>query len=83
MLSGIEILKSIKAEIQNGWFQSYKGIISSEIFSDFLEMASHLLDNGYKDASAVMIGGVLEEHLRQLCVTNGINTNIEKKRYNC
>src|SRR5690606_1419355 len=79
LLSGIEILKSIKAEIQNGWFQSYKGIISSEIFSDFLEMASHLLDNSYKDASAVMIGSVLEEHLRQLCLKYEIGTTWEKE----
>ena len=35
--------------------------------NDFLDMAYHLLENDYKDASAVMIGSVLEEHLRQLC----------------
>ena len=37
-----------------------------------------LLDNNYKDAAAVMIGGVLEEHLRQLCAKNGVETTIEK-----
>ena len=78
LLSGIEILKAIKAEIQNGWFQTYKGLISTEIFSDFLEMASHLLDNNYKDASAVMIGSVLEEQLRQLCVNNAIEISLDK-----
>jgi hypothetical protein len=30
-------------------------------------MADHLLHEGYKDPSAVLAGGVLEEHLRQLC----------------
>jgi len=78
LLSGIEILKSIRAEIENDWLISFKGIISAEIFSDFLEMAEHLLENGYKDASAVIIGSVLEEHLRQLCSKNNIEISIEK-----
>lgn len=37
-----------------------------------LEMATHLLDENYKDAAAVLTGGVLEEHLRQLCRKNQI-----------
>lgn len=78
LLTGIEILKRIKSEIINGWFYSYKGIISAEIFSDFLEMAYHLLENKYHDASAVMIGSVLEEHLRQLCIKNEIETTFDK-----
>jgi hypothetical protein len=37
-------------------------------------MAEYLLseDHGYKDPAAVLGGGVLEEHLRLLCVKNGI-----------
>lgn len=66
------ILKAIKSEIDNGWLTTVKGIVSAEIFSDFLDMAEHLLSEKYKDPSAVMIGSVLEEHLRQLCLKNGI-----------
>lgn len=69
------ILKAIKSEIDNGWLTSMKGLISAEIFSDFLEMAEHLLSEKYKDPAAVMIGSVLEEHLRQLCAKNGIATS--------
>lgn len=69
---GRGILKAAKQEIDGGWIFTVKGIVSAEIFSDFLEMAEHLLDEGYKDPSAVMIGSVLEEHLRQLCVKNSI-----------
>jgi hypothetical protein len=76
--SGIEILDNIRAEIENGWLTSIKGIVSAEIFSDFLEMAEHLLENNYKDPAAVMIGSVLEEHIRQLCLKNGIDTTYEK-----
>lgn len=75
---GIEIIRNIIVEIENGWISTIKSIVSAEIFSDFLEMAAHLLDCDYKDAAAVMIGGVLEEHLRQLCIDNGIETTYEK-----
>lgn len=72
---GKGILKSIKAEIDNGWLISFKGLVSSEIFTDFLEMAEHLLNENYKDPAAVMIGSVLEEHLRQLCTKHKIPLN--------
>jgi hypothetical protein len=66
------VLSAAKAEIDGGWLFEIKGIVSAEIFSDFIEMADHLLSEGYKDAAAVMIGSTLEEHLRQLCMRNGI-----------
>jgi len=36
-------------------------------------MAEYLLEENYKDAAAVMIGSVLEEHLRSLCVENSVS----------
>lgn len=64
---GIAILQVIKSEIEGGWLFSLKGLVAAELFTDFIEMAEHLLDAGYKDPSAVIAGSVLEEHLRQLC----------------
>jgi hypothetical protein len=64
---GVNILNQIKHEVENGWLTTVKQLVTAEVFSDFLEMAEHLLEEGYKDAAAVMIGSVLEEHLRQLC----------------
>ncbi|TCV81349.1 hypothetical protein EDE11_11550 [Methylomonas methanica] len=75
---GIAILNAIRAEIAGGWLISFKGLVTSELFSDFLEMAEHLLENGYKDPAAVMIGSVLEEHLRQLCLKHAIEIEEEK-----
>jgi hypothetical protein len=77
--AGIETLKVIKGEIEGGWLFSLKGLVTAEIFSDFLEMADHLLSNDYKDAAAVIIGSVLEENLRQLCIKNKIDIEIEAK----
>lgn len=75
---GIAILEAIRSEITGGWLFTVKGLVAAELFSDFLEMAEHLLESGYKDPAAVVIGSVLEEHLRQLCVKHIIETEEEK-----
>ncbi|SIQ38353.1 hypothetical protein [Aquipseudomonas alcaligenes] len=72
------ILQSIQTEIEGGWIFTVKRLVAAEIFSDFLEMAEHLLEQGYKDPAAVMIGSVLEENLRHLCTINDIDVEIEK-----
>jgi len=75
---GKGILLSVKDEIENDWLFSLKSLVTSEIFSDFLEMANYLLSENYKDPAAVMIGSVLEEHLRQLCIKNAIPIEVAK-----
>jgi hypothetical protein len=72
------VLAALKEDIEGGWLQSTKQLISAEIFTDFLEMAEHLLKEGYKDPAAVMIGSVLEEHLRQLCQKNNVDIVVVK-----
>lgn len=69
----IAVLEAVLSEVEGGWLVSVKALVAAELFSDFLEMAEHLLDAGYKDAAAVMIGSVLEEHLRQLCPSYGVD----------
>lgn len=75
---GRGILKAAKSEIDGGWLTRLKGLVSAEIFSDFLEMAEHLLNENYKDPAAVMVGSVLEEHLRQLAIDNSIELIVNK-----
>jgi hypothetical protein len=76
--NGKGILLSVKEEIENGWLSKLKGLVTAEIFTSFMEMAEHLLDQNYKDAAAVIIGSTLEEHLRNLCIENQINIIDEK-----
>ena len=78
--SGLEILSSIRQEIEGDWLFTVKGLIAAELFADFLEMADHLLEQGYKDPAAVINGSVLEEHLRQLCSANSIPIEIENNK---
>lgn len=72
LIVALELLKNIRKDVDEGWLENIKGIVSAELFSDFLEMAEHLLEENYKDPAAVIIGSVLEENLRELCVRNGI-----------
>jgi hypothetical protein len=66
------ILQALRADYEAGYLQSVEELIHADLFSDFLEMAEYLLSEGYKDPAAVIAGGVLEEHLRKLCVRNGV-----------
>lgn len=74
--SGLAILQSIRGEIAGDWLFSIKGLITAEVFADFIDMANYLLGQGYKDPAAVIAGSVLEEHLRQLCQRNRIETDV-------
>ena len=67
---GLAILKAAKEDIEGGYLQKIESLVSASIFSDFLEMADHLLDNGYKDPAASLIGAVLEDGLRRMCANN-------------
>lgn len=66
------IAQSVKRDIKHGYLTRTKEIISAELFSDFIEMADHLTSEGYKDAAAVLLGGVLETHLKKLAEANDI-----------
>jgi hypothetical protein len=75
----IGILRALREDYKAGFLASVTQLIHADVFADFLEMADHLLDQGYKDAAAVMTGAVLEEHLRKLCLNSGIQVESEKK----
>ena len=78
---GIGILSAAAEDVSQGWTWTFKERLHADLFSDFLDMAVHLVaDGGYKDAAAVLAGGVLEEHLRKLCQRNGIATETQGRR---
>ena len=68
----IGIVESLATDITAGYLSSASELIHGEIFGDFLEMADYLLEEGYKDAAAVIAGSSLEAHLRQLCIKHNI-----------
>jgi hypothetical protein len=73
----IGIIKALHHDVQNGYLKKFEEIIHGEVFSDYLEMAEHLNDAGYKDAASVIAGSTLESHLRQLCIKASVPVNKE------
>lgn len=76
----IGIISALKSDLQKDYLKSFSDIIQSEVFSDYLEMAEHLLSEGYKDPSAVLIGSTLEVHLRELCTSNSIGIELRNSK---
>jgi hypothetical protein len=66
------ILSALKSDFENDYLRSVEELIHADVFTDFLDMGAHLLDQGYKDAAAVICGSVLEEHLRKLSTKAGL-----------
>lgn len=69
----IGIVMALKNDLDNGYLHSFVEVIHGDIFSDFLEMATYLNDSKYKDASAVIAGATLENHLKQLSNKHSIS----------
>jgi hypothetical protein len=42
------------------------------VFSDFLDMAGHLLEGGYYHAAASLIGAVVEDGLRRIAAASSV-----------
>jgi hypothetical protein len=74
----VGILTALRANYLAGHLRSIQELVHADVFADFLEMAEHLLSNGYKDPSAVISGAVLEEHLRKLAGLYGLSVLNEK-----
>ena len=66
------ILKATLEDLKGGYFFESKALLEAEVFGGLLEQAEELQKAGYKDAAAVIIGGVLEQHLRSMCARRSI-----------
>lgn len=70
---GVGIISALKEDIQLGYLTRVKDLVSAEIFTDFMEMAKHLMDNTYKDSAASLVGAVLENGLRQIAQKHSVD----------
>lgn len=71
-LQGLGVLKAAKADIEGGYLVKISELAAADIFVNFLDMAEHLLKQGYKDPAASLVGAVLEDGLRKICVAAGL-----------
>jgi hypothetical protein len=72
LLAGI--LQALRQDYEDGLLVNLTELVHADLFDDFLDMAEHLLKSSYKDAAAVLAGGVLEEQLRKLAGKFGVAT---------
>ena len=63
---GAAILEALSADVAGGYLRRQAELVAVEVFSDFLDMAEHLLDVGYHVPAASLVGAVLEDGLRRL-----------------
>jgi uncharacterized protein (DUF2164 family) len=69
------MLEAVKDDYQSGYVETAVELLHAETFSDFLDMAQYLIEQGYKDASGVITGSVLEAHLRKLSEKYGVSVS--------
>jgi hypothetical protein len=63
----VAILNALLSDIKEGLLFDQELLITADALSDILDQAEHLLSQKYKDASAVLVGAVLESTLRKIC----------------
>lgn len=73
------ILKAAKDDYEHEQLFDLKKIIEAEVFDDFLDQATALLEAGYFQPAAVIAGSVLEDGLRKLCVKGKIALPLKPK----
>ncbi|MDP9354962.1 MAG: DUF4145 domain-containing protein [Chloroflexota bacterium] len=66
VLEGVGILQGLSQDVEQGLLTSMQNLVAAEVFSDFLEMAEHLVQANHFHAAASLIGAVLEDSLRRL-----------------
>lgn len=61
------IVHALKDDLHAGYVRTLVELVHADIFADFLDMAYHLQESGFKDAAAVITGSTLESHIKELC----------------
>lgn len=71
-VQGQAVLRAAKTDLEGGYLVSVESLVAADIFTDFLEMAEHLLEQGFHEPAASLTGAVLEDGLRKLCERNDV-----------
>jgi hypothetical protein len=70
--AGLGILAAVEDDLKAGFLPSADALISAEIFTDFLAMAAHLVQQSYHHAAASITGAVLEDSLKRALGERGV-----------
>jgi hypothetical protein len=70
--SGQGILRAVREDVELGYLGKIQALITADIFSDFLDMGEHLVENGYVHPAASLAGAVLERGLRDIATEHEV-----------
>jgi hypothetical protein len=68
-------LTALRRAVADGLLVRLERRVRANVYDDFLVQARELLDAGYHVPAMVLVGGVLEDHLRKLCTARGLTWN--------
>ena len=69
---GLAIIKAGQRDIEGDWLETTKGAFTKDLLSDMLRLAKVQADLKNNKAAAIIMGTILEELLRALCLKAGI-----------
>jgi hypothetical protein len=70
--AALGVLLALRDAVAGGHLEQLATRVRAALHDDFLQQAADLLDGGYHIAAMVIIGGVLENRLRQLCTARAL-----------
>lgn len=65
-------LKALRTAIQQGYLDNLQEGIHAGLLADLLDRAQAIIDEGQKEPAMILVGSVLEEHLRLMGAKNGV-----------
>jgi hypothetical protein len=66
------ILQAAQRDFDSGFLFDLRALVAAELLGDFVDQAETLVAEGYYVPAASLVGAVLEDTLRKLCLKNGI-----------
>jgi hypothetical protein len=70
--SAVAIMEAVYHDLLAERLRSFRSMVEAEVFADFLDMAAHILANGFYGAAAALMGGVLERGLQDIAQARGV-----------
>ncbi|MFT5699505.1 MAG: hypothetical protein ACI8ZB_002365 [Desulforhopalus sp.] len=65
---GLAIIKAGQRDIEGNWLETTRGAVIKDLLGDILKLAKAQADLGNNKAAVIIMGTVLEELLRNLCL---------------
>jgi hypothetical protein len=78
----VGLLTGALDDLEQGYLAGQEFLIAGEVFDSVLEQAKHLNQNGYKDPAAVLARVVLEDSLKRIARSEGIDDSQKASRLN-